>query len=91
MINIKRQPTVTIEDIEKELRNRGKIYQDYCPLRRILFDDYYMNDSYISLLIADDVYDDYIDTEEGRIAQAVIEMLREACPDDEYVLVDVSW
>lgn len=91
MINIKRQPTVTIEDIEKELRNRGKINQDYYPLGRILFNDYYMNDSYVSLLIADDVYDDYIDPEEGRIAQAIVEMLREACPDDEYVLIDVSW
>lgn len=90
MINIERQPTVTIEEIEKELRSRGKIYQDYCPLRRILFDDC-MNDSYMSFLIADDVYDDYIDPEEGSIAQAVVEMLREVCPNDEYVLVDVSW
>lgn len=91
MINIERLPTVTIEEIEKELRNRGKIYQDYYSLRRILFDDYYMNDSYVSLLIADDVYNDYIDPEEGSIAQAVVEMLREVCPNDEYVLVDVSW
>ena len=91
MINVKRQPTVTMGDIEKELRNRGKIYPDYYSLGSILFNDYYMNDSYVTLLIADDVYDDYIDPEEGSIAQAVVEMLREACPNDEYVLVDVSW
>lgn len=91
MINIERQPTVTIEEIEKELRNRGKIYQDYCPLRRILFNNDYMNNSYISLLIADDVYNNYVNPDEGSIAQAVVEMLREVCPNDEYVLVDVSW
>ena len=47
---------------------------------------------HVPFYIADDVCEKYCsDREEAKVMQMIIDLLREACPDSDRVLVDVSW
>ena len=92
MIKAKNMPVVNIWDIEDELIARGVDCEYARDAHQLMFDDRYINDVYVSYYIRDDVCDKYYtDKEKAKVVQMIIDMLREACPDSDRVLVDVSW
>ena len=92
MIRVENMPVVNIYNIRKELMERGVESMYLHKLRRLMFDDRFMNDVYVSYYIGDDVCEEYYDDEgDARVVQMIIDILREACPDNDAVLVDVSW
>ena len=91
MIRAKNMPVVDINDIEDELIARGVSCKYARDARQLMFDDRYTNDVYKSYYIADDICDKYCGDENVKVKQMIIDMLREACPNSDRVLVDVSW
>lgn len=92
MIRVENMPVVNIYNIKEELMKRGVESRYLNKVRRLMFDDRFMNDVYASYYIGDDVCEEYYDDEgEAKVVQMIIDILREACPDSDAVLVDVSW
>lgn len=92
MIKVNNMPVINIHSIKNELIERGVGCKYVNNIRQLMFDDGYMNDVYVSYYIDDDICDKYYtDKEQAKVEQMIIDILREACPDSNRVLVDVSW
>lgn len=92
MIKAKKMPVVDIWDIKDELVAKCVDRKYTNDIHQLMFGDMYMNDVYVSYYIDDDVCDEYYkDKEKAKAVQMIIDILREACPDSDRVLVDVSW
>ena len=83
----KKMITVNIYDLKRALvLQYGS--EDFSDLRSILFGDYFMNDCYKEYWFDDD-YDENVDN--GAILNCVNAFLRDIFPDEESVLIDISW
>lgn len=92
MIRVENMPVVNIYNIKKELMESGVESKYLNKLRQLMFYDRFMNDVYVSYYIDDDVCEEYYDDKgEAKVVQMIIDILREACPNSDRVLVDVSW
>lgn len=92
MIRAKNMPVVDVWDIRDELIARGVDNKYADNVLSLMFDDRYVNDIYMSYSIDDDVCEKYYkDKEKAKVVQMIIDMLREACPNSDRVLIDISW
>ena len=92
MISAKNMFVVSAIDIQNELRIRGVGEKYVRNVRKLMFDDAFMNDVCVEYYIDDDICEENCnDKEEARVVQMIIEMLREACPGSKTVLIDVMW
>ena len=84
----KKMITISIYDLEKALvLQYGS--EEFSDLRNILFGDYYINDSYMSYCF-DGGYDE-TDNENAHILNCINTFLQDIFPDEDTVLIDVSW
>ena len=83
----KKMITINIYDLEEALvQQYGS--EEFSDLRNILFYEDFMNDCYKQYWFDDD-YNENV--ENGAILNCVNTFLRDAFPDEERVLIDVSW
>lgn len=86
--------TVGIRDLEKDLQIQ---YGTYIDISQIFFGDSFTNDSYMSLHFKADWDEevtpdtDFKDMEEIVQRNLVRSYLRVILPDDDFILVDLSW
>lgn len=84
----KKMITISIYDLEEALvLQYGS--EDFSDLRSILFGDYFMNDCYKSYCF-EGGYDEEND-ENGHIINCVNTFLQDIFPDEDTVLIDISW
>ena len=93
MIPVKNMPIVRLCDIRDELmKKKGVKAKHVQNLRDIMFGANFTTGVYASYDIDCDVCEAcYEDKEEAKIEQMVIDMLREACPDADQVMINVSF
>lgn len=93
-------PVIRIRDLEDALD--AQYGSDFLSrddsLREILFDDQYCNDSAKKLYILDvEEWDDsfleydWFNEHKWRIRNCVLTFLQDLFPDQEYVMIDVTW
>lgn len=89
------KPVVSVHEIEKAVELQ---YGESIELRTLMWPEDFMNDSYKSLYFGDNQIaeyeenpDDYEEEEERRHTLLVYSILKDAFPDIDSVLVDVSW
>lgn len=85
----KKMITINIYDLEEALvQQYGS--EEFSDLRNILFGDEYMNDCYKRYYFLDDGYVDR-DDDELHIIKCVNAFLQDIFPDEDTVLIDISW
>ncbi len=87
----KRKITINIYDLEMALiRQYGS--EEFSDIRQILFGTDYMNDCYKSFFFNEDAIElAEEDEENGHILKCVIAFLQDTFPNEDEVLIDISW
>ena len=84
----KKMITINIYDLEEALvQQYGS--EEFSDIRNILFGDYYMNDCYKSYCFDGGYIDENNDN--IHVINCVNAFLRDMFPDEDTVLIDVSW
>ena len=76
-------PVIDIRELEKALESQYDIDTD--DLRSVLFSDYYSNDCFKKYYFTTESYN------EEPLEVCVKAFLQDVFPDNDYVLIDVSW
>lgn len=95
-MNIERPPVIDIIDLEREVIARHpELANDveYFEIREIMFDDDYNNDCYKAYFFGEDAEYKYPwqSEEKIKIENIIRAYLREVLPDEDHVIIDVSW
>lgn len=95
-MNIERRPIIDISDLEREvIAQHPEVESDIknYEIREIMFDDDYDNDCYKSYFFDEDVEYKYPwqNEEKIKIENIIRACLREVLPDEDHVIIDVSW
>lgn len=86
----KKMVTINIYDLEEALvQQYGS--EEFSDLRNILFGDEYMNDCYKRYYFLDDGMLIRDDDDELHIIKCVNAFLQDIFPDEDTVLIDISW
>jgi hypothetical protein len=93
MIPVKNMPVVRLCDIRDELmKKRGVKAKHVQRLHNIMFGDNFTTSVYATYDIDCDVCEEYYeDKEDAKIEQMVIDMLRDACPNADQVMINVAF
>ena len=84
----KKMIVIDIYDLEFALIQQY-VSKDFSNLREVLFENDYMNDCYKSYCF-DGTYDE-TDDENAHILNCVNTFLQDIFPDEDTVLIDISW
>lgn len=95
-MNIERRPVIDIIDLEEEVIARHPELEsdiENYEIREIMFNDDYNNDSYKSYFFGEDVEYKYSwqNEKKVKIENVIRAYLREVLPDEERVIIDISW
>ena len=93
---IERRPVIDIIDLEREVIARYPELEkdiEYYEIRAIMFDDDYNNDCYKEYFFGEDYKYEYPwqNEEKIKIENIIRAYLREVLPDEDHVIIDVSW
>lgn len=95
-MNIERRPVIDIDDLEQEVIARHPELENdikYYEIREIMFGDDYNNDCYKPYFFDEDLEYKYPweNKEKIKIENIIRAYLREVLPDEERVIIDVTW
>lgn len=95
-MNIERRPVIDVIDLEHEVIARYPELEsdiEHYEIREIMFNDDYNNDCYKSYFFGEDIEYKYSWQNEAKvkIENIIRAYLREVLPDEERVIIDVSW